>query len=364
MFRSRKFNALLLAAFIYTGLITFTAASSSDPLDTTLKEEGYTLLKDYMHEQKTSKIRERSVYPEDGNTTQPHEADKLYSSNIKIVNPEDAPYPTEEVLIYYPGVLGNSPKGLTGLFATATANTLEKGRYSIGGHFDYYRITKTYGEKIKFDDGEEALVRRFPFTCTLGVVDNFEMGMVIPIVSWKVNTLSLEPSKAQQTNVGDIQLKGKYRLPLGDGSQGAAVGFGIKFPSGDDETLGMVGATGAPDMEIQGMLSSQFGLINSHLNLGYVFTGDPPQKAGNPYQPNADRSFFGVGFDYSRNESVTLSLEIAGENQDGSKVEFIPGVRSRVDDEMILDFAMPVALYNTQYLGYQFRMIFGAAYTF
>lgn len=353
---------VLIAVTLGLGLLSPVVASGD--LEHVLKESGYTTLKDFLHQKRTGVIRERSVYPEDGNALAPREADKLYPPHVIIATPEDAPYPTEEVLMYYPGIIGNTTSGLTGLFSTVTANTVPKGHYTIGGHLDYYRITKTYGEKINFSSDEDALIRRFPFTATLGVVDGFEIGMVVPIVSWRVRTLALEPSNAQQTGVGDIELKAKYRVPLGDGSQGAAIGFGVKFPSGDDETLGLVGATGAPDMEIQGAISSQFGLINSHLNMGYVFTGDPSQRPGNPYQPNPNRSFFNIGFDYSRNEDVMLTLEISGENEDGSKVEFIPGIRSRIDDEMLLDFAMPVCLYNTQYLGYQFRMIFGAAYTF
>ncbi|MDD2716343.1 MAG: hypothetical protein PHW04_10690 [Candidatus Wallbacteria bacterium] len=348
--------ALILISFPLWGAVS---------TDDQLKSNGYSDVQKYFDARRVKK--ENPMIPEAGTNAQAkQEANKIYRDLYEITPAEEKEIPEKRDIYYYPGLIGPSFYGVSGLTETITARTVDKSHYRIGGRFQYRTITKTNGQKIAFGSGEKADVQSFPTAVTIGLVDHFEAGFVLPITSWDINTPYLNPSNEKESAVGDAMLMGKFGIPLNDkNTSGMALCAGFKFPSGNDKRIEADGSTGQTDFTMMAAMSSKAGLANCHINVGYTFTGDPQYSDVTHYWGD-DKILFRMGVDFSHNEDVTIGAELATEDwgNNGNKVELIPSVRARFDEDFMVEMAMPVDVHNTEYYGYNFRLSAGLCYIF
>ncbi|MFW5782162.1 MAG: hypothetical protein ACOCWO_02590 [Candidatus Muiribacteriaceae bacterium] len=330
-----------------------------------LKKSGYEKVMESLEKSSQRSIRYKSIYP-DGAENKENEADKLYGDDyvIRDINEMDDTL-KDRVVMYHPTIEGNSMFGLTGLINTVSAKCLKKGEYSIGGKFSYYKIKKSKDKEIEFGAGEKADANSFFITAAMGVSDNFEIGYVLPVHSYEIIDDNLYPYDEKESGVGDVSLRGKFSFPFGVDRGYLAAGFGITLPSGNDEKMSPTGVTGEPALEVFGAVSSQFGLINGHINLMYSFTGNGDDST-KPYHYNDDKFTFNVGLDYSRNEIITLMLEVNGEDWGayGDRADLVAGVRAKIGERFNAMLGFPLSIHNSQYYGYDFKMIAGGEYKF
>ncbi|MGM0608064.1 MAG: hypothetical protein ACQESP_06575 [Candidatus Muiribacteriota bacterium] len=354
-----KKNVLIL--FIFFFVIVIYCENDLDKVSDQLIQSGYSTILKNIEETRT---RYKSIYP-DGQPKE-HAADNIYGDDyvIKDIDDVDDGF-KDKVIMYYPAVTGNTLRGLTGLVNTIAAGGLKKGEYAIGGKLVMSKIQKSNGDKIDFASGEKADISSFYTTAAMGVSDNFEVGYSLPMSSFTINSSDLYPYDVNESGVGDVALRGKFSFPFGNEDGYAGLGFGVKLPSGNDEKMSPAGATGEPEIEILALASSKFGLINGHFNLIYSFTGSKDDN-NKPYTYNDNRFLFNLGLDYSRNEIVTLMLEITAEDWGayGNRADFVPGVRAKIDENISAEIAFPISITNEQYYGYNYKMLMGMAYTF
>jgi hypothetical protein len=303
-----------------------------------------------------------------GKSTQVLSVDELYGGNLYTEDDSDVKkIRARDEKIYYPGVISSSISGTTGLIFTQTAHTLKKGQFNIGGHIIYNTISKQNDNKISFLNDEYAHQYRFPINVTVGALDNFELGFIFPGQSWKINCSSLRPQNDSGSGMGDIGMKMKYKLPMQPESPTSlALGWGVKFPTADKKTMYVMGSTGEADYDVFAALSQKLSSANVHINLGYTSTGDPRSSQAGQRLFVDDKFIYNLGVDFSKTDDLTLSFELNGENWGamGTKLDFTPGIRTRVNKDLILDAALPVSFYNDQEYGYNFKFIMGATYMF
>ena len=332
----------------------------ADSVEEQLNSAGFTDVKKYFETRRVKK----TTPVIDGNSKASKtikEVNKVYSDLYDITPAEEKEIPEKVDIYYFPGLLSPSFYGLTGLSETITANTLGKGKYRVSGRFQYKKITKSFNKTIS----GKADVVSYPVDVTMGIIDNFEIGFSLPINSWDIDAAGIEPKKEKETAVGDPILLGKFRIPLDKkSSTGMALVAGFKFPSGDGKRLEADGSTGQTDFTMMAVMSSKMGLANAHVNIGYTFTGDPEFDDANYFSD--DKVIFRFGFDYSRNENITISLEFAGEDsgKNGTKMEIIPGARAMLTKDTMIDVSMPIDVHNSEYYGYKFRLSAGMNYLF
>lgn len=287
----------------------------------------------------------------------------LYQEDEGIVKP----VVLREETKYYPGVLGPNLHGSMGLFNLTSAYCMPKGQFAFGTHLVYNPITKYNDKDVNFLGGEYARQFYIPATGTFGVMDALELSFVFPGQNWKINASELKPSNDAGSGMGDVKMRMKYKLPIAaDAKSALAMGFGAKFPTADKQTMYVMGATEEADYEIFGVLSQALVNANVHIDLGYIFTGDPRSARAGEKLYIDDKFRYNLGVDFSRTEDLTVSFELNGENWGamGSKLEFTPGVRTKVNDEMIVDAALPISIFNDMEYGYNFKAIMGASYVF
>ena len=304
----------------------------------------------------------------DGKSTQVLSVDELYGGNLYTEDDSDVKkIKARDEKIYYPGVISSSISGTTGLIYTQTAHTLKKGQFNIGGHIIYNTISKQNNNKISFLNDEYAHQYQFPINVTVGALDNFELGFIFPGQSWKINCSSLKPQNDSGSGMGDIGMKMKYKLPMQPESPTSlAIGWGVKFPTADKKTMYVMGATGEADYDVFAALSQKLSSANVHINLGYTSTGDPRSNQDGLRLFVDDKFIYNLGVDFSKTDDLTLSFELNGENWGamGTKLDFTPGLRTRVNKDLVIDAALPVSFYNDQEYGYNFKFIMGATYMF
>jgi len=304
----------------------------------------------------------------DGKGTEVLSVDELYGGNLYTEDDSDVKkIRARDEKSYYPGVLSSSLLGTTGLFYTQTAHTLRKGQFNIGGHIVYNQISKQNNNKISFLNGETAQQFYFPVNVTVGALDNFELGFVFPGQSWKINSSSMNPQNDSGSGMGDISMRMKYKLPMQvESPTSLAIGWGAKFPTADKKTMYVMGATGEADYDVFASLSQKLTAANVHINLGYVSTGDPKSSIAGQRLFVDDKFYYNVGVDFSKSDDLTLIFELNGENWGamGTKLDFTPGIRTRINRDLVIDAALPVSFYNDMEYGYNFKFVMGATYLF
>ncbi len=169
------------------------------------------------------------------------------------------------------------------------------------------------------------------FFFNYGITDRVDVSVVVPVTSVEVdatNTSSLQristsinpnihffnaserdtvvfSDSGSASGLGDVAVRAKWNFYRVSGG-GLAAGFELRAPTGDEENLLGLGTTQA---KLSFIASTSWGRMSPHFNLGYKFSGDPPESLSQVSYPEL------VGVDAptnpSRTEEVpsTLSLD-------------------------------------------------------
>lgn len=259
------------------------------------------------------------------------------------------------------------------------ADTIGKGKSNLGlnySHFDFSRIND-----MSLQDGDLKLVFTpipvpsyvagdvitgalniqlttdiLAFVMTYGISDRFDIGAAIPIVKVDLSAstdatiqrLATGPCPAgtcppsptdvpihrfpgdtssetfQQsgsaTGVGDIVLRGKYRVAEGSAG-GLALGADFRLPTGEERDL--LG-TGAWQARASLTWSVHLGTLSPHINGGYTWSTNPPddrtpeeKNPPPPAQPVPQLTIpnevdYTAGFDWAVHPRVTVAFDVIG----------------------------------------------------
>jgi hypothetical protein len=169
------------------------------------------------------------------------------------------------------------------------------------------------------------------FFFNYGITDRFDVSVVVPVTSVEIDatnsstmqrvSTSINPNihffnaserdavvftdSGSASGLGDIAVRAKWNFYRVSGG-GLAAGFELRAPTGDEENLLGLGTTQA---KLSFIASTSWGRMSPHFNLGYKFSGDPPESLSQVSYPEL------VGVDAptnpSRTEEVpsTLSLD-------------------------------------------------------
>jgi hypothetical protein len=174
-------------------------------------------------------------------------------------------------------------------------------------------------------------VRVMPIYATYGLLDNVDIGIVLPLVSTSMHGQSnaevipfggptaahffsgtpADPGLSAQRNIdasafglGDLALRTKVIVSQSPKTNVAVLGD-VRFATGDpDELLGSGSFAG----RVIGIISSQFGPFSPHGNVGYIYRAGKLQN---------DAVQATVGFDDLMAERVTLAVDLVSELQVG-----------------------------------------------
>lgn len=184
----------------------------------------------------------------------------------------------------------------------------------------------------------------FAFQANYGVTDNFDIGIIVPVVSVTAESFSRasvlyvdptgdsvfagnpdaqfhsfegDPTSAtdslggDETGLGDVILRGKMNVLSAD--QGSGVDLAllaqITLPTGDEENL-----LGTGESQYRGMLvlSKQMGRITPHLNLAYSLAS---------HEADFENFTYALGFDARISQTFTAAVDILGRRN--PNLEFI-----------------------------------------
>src|SRR5262249_18301610 len=122
------------------------------------------------------------------------------------------------------------------------------------------------------------------------------------------------------TGVGDVVLRGKFRLVGGSGG-GLALAADVRLPTGEERDLLGTGAT-----QVRGSLigSVRLGNFSPHVNGGYTWSTKPrddrtpeeksPPNGGTPLPRLTipDQIDYSAGFDWAVHPRVTVAVDVLG----------------------------------------------------
>ena len=163
-----------------------------------------------------------------------------------------------------------------------------------------------------------------------GLTDRLDIGVAVPIVAVEMDAAlttrvgtkqgGLFPDNApfvdrrsgDASGIGDVVIRGKYRLWDFPGG-GLAAGVDWRLPTGDEEDLlGVAGAQGKFFVAISGGQ----GRVSPHANLGFTISGDT--EAGRSEDtflgPPPDEFNYSAGLDIAATPRLTLTGDIIGRN--------------------------------------------------
>lgn len=133
-----------------------------------------------------------------------------------------------------------------------------------------------------------------------GLINNLEFSVDVPYLF-----RNLKNAK-DENGLGDLTLKAKIRFIKGREATPVSIAgqLAVKFPSCDDHKMLSQECTGQPDVGLRAIASKEFFPVTVHLNLGYIFIGNPPNS-------NFDNVLtYSLAFDYV---TVVNYLRVAGE---------------------------------------------------
>lgn len=251
------------------------------------------------------------------------------------------------------------------------ADTIGRGKFNLGfnySHFDFDRIND-----MSLRDGDVKLVFQHvgvgtyvqgdvitarlslkiktdiaAVVMTYGVSDRFDVGAAIPLVrvdlsaktDATIQRLATGPSDnpatihrfsgerssatfqdiGSATGVGDIVLRGKFRLVRGSGG-GLALAADVRLPTGEERDLLGTGATQARASLIG---SLHLGNFSPHVNGGYTWSTKPPddRTADEKNPPDGGTPLprrtiphevsYTAGFDWAVHPRVTVVVDVLG----------------------------------------------------
>jgi len=178
---------------------------------------------------------------------------------------------------------------------------------------------------------------------TFGLLTNLDFEMELPYIF-------LQNASGDNSGLGDVNLKWKLALlkareaiPLSLSTQ-----LVVKLPTCNEGKLYDDRAnrtcTGQTDVGFVGLATKEFATATVHLNVGYMFIGDPPATD----LKNVFRYSLGIQ-DHSLIPKLTLMTELAGETQrkpsvNSDPISVLVGGSYQAMQGMILDTAFTIGL--------------------
>jgi hypothetical protein len=180
------------------------------------------------------------------------------------------------------------------------------------------------GDIIQADLSMRLETQSVLFFFNYGITDRFDVSVVVPVTSVEVeatNTASMQrvstsinpnihffnatdrdavvfTDSGSASGLGDIAVRAKWNFYQVAGG-GMAAGFELRAPTGDEENLLGLGTTQA---RLSFIASTGWGRLAPHFNLGYKFSGDPPETLNQVTYPEL------VGVDQPTNPSTTQEV--------------------------------------------------------
>jgi len=170
--------------------------------------------------------------------------------------------------------------------------------------------------------------RTVAISSTVGVTDNFDIGVVVPMMSVKIDGSSslfngngVDTRLAQTTSIfsgiGDVSALAKYRFYKFKGSDmpdpgGIALLVNMRLPTGSRENLRGLGVTRTL---VGGVYSSGTTRIRPHASAGFEFWSKGVDLTGNPGQTISVRNQFQYagGIEIEAAPKVTLLVDLIGQ---------------------------------------------------
>jgi len=233
--------------------------------------------------------------------------------------------------------------------------------------------------------------RTVAISTTVGVTDNVDIGVVVPLVSVKIDGSSslfngggVDTRLAQTTSIfsgiGDVSALAKYRFYKFKGGDmpdpgGIALLVNMRLPTGSRENLRGLGVTRTL---IGGVYSSGTSIVRPHASAGFEFWSKGVDITGNPGQTITIRNQFQYsgGIEIEAAPKVTLIADVIGQQilgggqigqvtdsspglagisstqslvalPDGiTKLLFVPGMKVNVKGKMLLSVHAIVTMKN------------------
>jgi hypothetical protein len=161
--------------------------------------------------------------------------------------------------------------------------------------YEYARISKSESRQLVL------------FELTHGLLNNLDFEVEVPVIFADQNNNS-------DAGLGDLRLKSKVRFLKGREANPLSLSgqLVIKFPTCDKDKSAVVGltpsCTGETDVGLLGIASKTFSPVTVHLNLGYTFVGNPPNRTLD------DVFSYDLAFEYETAlHGLTLVAELMGE---------------------------------------------------
>jgi len=139
---------------------------------------------------------------------------------------------------------------------------------------------------------------------TSGLINNLDFSVDVPYL------FRNEKDAKDEDGLGDLTLKAKVRFIKGREATPVSIAgqLAVKFPSCDRHKGLSPECTGEPDVGIRAIASKEFFPVTIHLNLGYVFVGNPPNSRLD------DFITYSLAFDYlTVSDRFHVLGELAGE---------------------------------------------------
>jgi hypothetical protein len=144
---------------------------------------------------------------------------------------------------------------------------------------------------------------------TYGLINNLDFSVDVPYLVRNVKGSGDVDGVGDEDGVGDVTLKVKVRFIKGREANPVSIAgqLSVKFPSCNKDKALSPECTGEPDVGIRAIASKEFFPVTVHLNLGYIFVGNPPNSSLN------DVLTYSLAFDYlTTAEYLHVVGELAG----------------------------------------------------
>jgi hypothetical protein len=213
-------------------------------------------------------------------------------------------------------------------FSTESAVPIERGKSRLEVGF--------LGERVDRDEKRYAFVGEL----TYGLINNLDFEVEVPYrFRW------IEGGR-DEDGLGDLKLKTKVRFIKGRIANPLSISGQVivKFPVCDENKALSPECTGEPDVGLLAIASKEFFPVMVHLNLGYLFVGNPP---GGELD---DVVNYSLAFDVqTAYEPVRVVAELAGETNrnpeaDSDVLAVLAGVVYAADVDKFLDLALSAGL--------------------
>jgi len=171
-----------------------------------------------------------------------------------------------------------------------------------------------YPDEAKVKEGFVASEFEIQFELYRGMMENLEIGAVLPFLFLKETPYLGAPQKSGHGR-GDVELKAKYNFSQDTDKMPSISGLlVIKLPTGKEGKKGssdLPTSSGGTDLGFMGILSKNLDPFTAYLNLDYTITGKGKNEKGDEINPGNIFSY-DLTFDYSLSKRATFVTELAG----------------------------------------------------